>query len=320
MTANSDDPQTLQAAIKFWSDPVACDDYLRSIRWPTGVVRCLHCDSNKVTWMEGRRKYQCNACRKQFSMTVGTIYESSKVKLEQWFLATWLLAGCRNGVSSYEIARHCGVTQKTAWFMEQRIRTAMELGDGDKFDGPAEADASYIGGKAANMHKARRERVIRGRGATGKAIVHGVMQRGEPSQVRADVVGADDSATLVPAVRRQVRYGGTVYTDAAASYGELAFTHWHQAIDHTQSYVRGAVHTNGLENFWSCLKRALAGTYIAVAPFHLFRYTAEQVFRFNHRLESDFDRFAAVVASGIGRRLTYRVLTAKNDAGFMGIK
>lgn len=126
--ADSGDPTTMQAAIKYWSDPVACDEYLRSIRWPTGTVRCLHCDSTKATWMSARRMYQCNGCRKQFSMTVGTIFESSKVRLEQWFLATWLLAGCRNGVSSYEIARHCGVTQKTAWFMEQRIRTASDAG------------------------------------------------------------------------------------------------------------------------------------------------------------------------------------------------
>lgn len=316
--ANSDDPQTLQAAIKYWSDPVACDDYLRSIRWPTGTVRCLHCDSTKVTWMQARRKYQCNGCRKQFSMTVGTIYESSKIKLEQWFLATWLLAGCRNGVSSYEIARHCGVTQKTAWFMEARIRKAMELG-GDKFDGPAEADTTYVGGRAANMHKARRERVIQGRGTVGKAIVHGILQRSEPSQVHAAVVGADDAAALVPSVRRQVRYGASVYTDEAAAYGPLALTHWHQAIDHSREYVRGAIHTNGVENFFSCLKRALGGTYIAVAPFHLFRYTAEQVYRFNHRLESDFARFENLVRQGIGKRLTYRVLTAKDDAGFMGI-
>lgn len=150
---DSDDPKTLQQAILYWSDPHRCDDYMRKIRWPTGVVRCLHCDSTKCNWMAARRKYQCNGCRKQFSLTVGTIYEDSKIKLSQWFLATWLLAGCRNGVSSYEIARHCGVTQKTAWFMDQRIRCAMQLaGIGDKFDGPAEADTTYVGGKdSANV-------------------------------------------------------------------------------------------------------------------------------------------------------------------------
>jgi hypothetical protein len=229
----------------------------------------------------------------------------------------WLVANCKNGVSSYEVARDIGVTQTTAWFMLHRIRAAMEVEGIDKFDGPSEADATYVGGKAKNMHKRRREMMIHGRGPVGKTIVHGILQRGEVSQVRTAVVNADDAAELVPLVRRHVRYGANVYTDAARSYGELCFAHWHKAIDHTKRYVEGEIHTNGLENFWSLLKRALGGTYVSVAPFHLFRYAAEQVYRFNHRVTSDWMRFEQTLRQIGGKRLTFRTLTGKDDAGFM---
>ena len=205
--------------------------------------------------------------------------------------------------------------------MTHRIRKEMEVGsiDQDKFDGPAEADATYIGGKAKNMHKGRRDAMIRGRGPVGKASVHGVLQRGEPSQVRAEVVKADDGAELVPLVRRNVKYGAHVYTDDAAAYGMLCLTHWHKACDHSARYAIGQVHTNGLENFWALLKRGIKGTYVSVAPFHLFRYTAEQVFRFNHRKVNDAGRFALALSQTVGKRLTYRNLTAQGDAGFMGL-
>lgn len=314
-----DTPETLLEVVRYFSDLDICHQYLRKIRWPRGPV-CPHCESKKVGIIS-RQRLRCKECRKDVRDKAGTIFEDSPLGLDKWFVAVWSVANCKNGISSHELARALGVTQKTAWFMTHRIRKAMEVGsiDQEKFDGPTEADATYIGGKAANMHKHIREKKIVGRGAVGKAIVHGILQRGEPSQVRADVVRADDAAELVPVVRRNVKYGAHVYTDDAAAYGSLALTHWHQAIDHSREYVRGAVHTNGMENFFACLKRALGGTYIAVAPFHLFRYTAEQVYRFNHRLESDFARFENLVRQGIGKRLTYRVLTAKDDAGFMGL-
>ena len=231
----------------------------------------------------------------------------------------WLVANCKNGVSSYEVARDIDVTQTTAWFMLHRVRAAMEVEGIDKFDGPSEADTTYVGGKAKNMHKGRRARVIKGRGSSGKTAIHGVLQRGPFSQVRTQIIDSDEAATVVPLVRRNVKYGGRVYTDSAASYGELCFTHLHKAIDHTRAYVEGEIHTNGLENFWSLLKRSINGTYVSVAPFHLFRYAAEQVYRFNHRVGNDWHRFEQTLRQIGGKRLTFRTLTGKDDAGFMGL-
>jgi transposase-like protein len=317
----TDTPKTLLEAVRYFSDLDTCHAYLRKIRWPRGV-QCPHCDGKRCDEVR-RRRLLCKDCRKEFSDKVGTIFEDSPLGLDKWFVACWSVANCKNGISSHELARALGVTQKTAWFMEHRIRKAMEVGGIDKFDGPAEADTSYVGGKAANMHKDRREKVIRGRGAAGKTAIHGILQRSDeksPSQVQANVIGSEDAQVLLPAVRRQVRYGAQVFTDAAHAYGELCFTHLHQAIDHSIAYARGAVHTNGLENFWSLLKRALGGTYVAVAPFHLQSYVAEQAFRFNGRKSGDGGRFEAALEGTIGKRLTYRVLTGQQDAGFMGLK
>jgi len=318
----TDEPKTLQQAIIYFADLDRCETYMRQIRWQGGVPVCPKCGAKgqRIGEIKTRGLLRCKDCRKQFSSRYGTVFEASKITLDKWFVAVWLIANCKNGVSSYELERAIGVDQKTAWFMLHRIRAAMEVtGINDKFDGPAEADATYVGGKAANMHRSRREKTIRGRGAVGKTIVHGVLQRGEPSQIRADVVSGDEANQLVPAVRRHVRGGASIYTDAAPAYNMLALTHWHKAIDHAKTYAAGEIHTNGLENFWSLLKRSLGGTYIAVAPFHLFRYTAEQVFRFNQRIGSDFDRFQKTLSQIGGKRLTYRTLTGKDDAGFMGL-
>lgn len=321
----TDTPSTLLEAVRYFSDLATCDAYMRRIRWPGGTIVCPSCGAKGVRIGEiaTRRMLRCKDCRKQFSHKVGTIFEDSPLGLDKWFVAVWAIANCKNGISSHELARAIGVTQKTAWFMLHRIRKAMEVGGIDKFDGPAEADATYVGGKAKNMHKARRHKAISGRGPVGKTIIHGVLQRGagdKPSQVRCELVASDDAERLVPTVRRNVRYGSQVFTDAARSYGELCFTHLHSAIDHTREYVRGAVHTNGLENFWSLLKRSLGGTYIAVAPYHLGRYAAEQAFRFNARKGTDASRFNAAMSGTVGRRLTYRKLTGQDDAGFMGLE
>jgi transposase-like protein len=318
---NIDTPKTLIDAVRYFAHRDVCEAYMRKIRWPNGTIVCPECGAKgqRIGEIATRHMLRCKDCRKQFSHKVGTIFEDSPLGLDKWFVAVWAIANCKNGISSHELARALGVTQKTAWFMLHRIRKAMEVGGLDKFDGPAEADATYVGGKAKNMHKKRREQAIVGRGAVGKAIIHGILQRGETSQVRADVIGSDDAAVMLPLVRRAVRYGARVFTDSARSYGELVLTHWHKAVDHSKAYAIGEIHTNGLENFWSLLKRALGGTYIAVAPFHLHRYTAEQVFRFNNRATNDGGRFELALGQTIGKRLTYRVLTGFEDAGFMGI-
>lgn len=318
----SDTPRSLIEAVRYFSDLAVCEAYMRKIKWPEGGPVCPNCGAKgkRIGEIKTRNMLRCKDCRKQIYSKVGTIFEDSPLGLDKWFVAVWAIANCKNGISSHELGRALGVTQKTAWFMLHRIRKAMEVGGLDKFDGPSEADTTYIGGKAANMHQSRRERVILGRGAVGKTAVHGILQRGDEKQtsyVRADVIGGEDANVLLPAVRRNVRYGVNVFTDAAHAYGELCFTHLHQTIDHSIAYARGVIHTNGLENFWSLLKRSLGGTYIAVAPFHLQRYVAEQAFRFNARKSGDGGRFEAAMAGTIGKRLTYRELAGVDDAGFM---
>jgi len=315
-------PENLLDAVRYFSDLGVCDAYMRRIKWPGGKITCPACGSERIGEIKTRHLLRCKDCRKQFSPKVGTIFEDSPLGLDKWFVAVWAIANCRNGISSHELGRALGVTQKTAWFMLHRIRRAMESDSFDKFDGPAEADTTYVGGKAENMHAKRRKKIIQGRGAVGKTPVHGVLQRGrddDPSQVRTSVLGSETQAELMRQVRSRVRHGAAVYTDAASAYGALCLTHAHKAVDHSVCYVDGEAHTNGLENFWSLFKRSLKGTYVAVAPFHLFRYVEEQAFRFNHRLQSDFGRFFQCLSQVVGKRLTYRVLGAVDDAGFMGI-
>lgn len=322
-----DCPKTLLEAARYFADLDVCNEYMKQIKWKGGAVTCPHCGAKgeRIGEITTRRMLRCKDCRKQFSHKVGTIFEDSPLGLDKWFVAVWSLANCKNGISSHELARAIGVTQKTAWFMVHRIRKALEIADpSEKWSGPAEADATYVGGKAANMHKAKREKKITGRGGVNKTIVHGVLQRatgeGEISQVRAAVVGSDDGARLLPEIRRNVRFGAEVFTDEARAYSELCFTNIHKAVDHSVAYAVGNVHTNGMENFWALLKRGLRGTYVAVAPYHLFRYVAEQVFRFNERATNDAGRFMVAMAMVTDKRLTYRVLTAQDDAGFMGLE
>jgi transposase-like protein len=318
-----DTPETLLAAVRYFADLDVCNQYMRRIKWPRGRITCPACGSDRIGEVTTRHLLRCRDCRKQFSHKVGTIFEDSPLGLDKWFVAVWCIANCRNGISSHELGRALGVTQKTAWFMLHRIREAMDCQSFDKFDGPAEADTSYVGGKADNMHKARREKAIQGRGAVGKTAVHGVLQRtteAGPSQVNVLVIGSEESPGLLRQIRGRVRHGATVYTDEARTYGELCLTHIHQSVDHSQSYVDGDAHTNGLENFWSLFKRCIKGTYVAIAPFHVGRYVTEEAFRFNNRVKSDFARFFQALSQVVGKRLTYRKLAGVDDAGFMGIQ
>lgn len=313
-------PKTLLEAVRYFSDIDTCEAYLRELRWPDGKPICESCGSERIGEVKTRRLLRCKDCRKMIYAKKGTIFEDSPLGLDKWFVAIWSIANCKNGISSHELARAIGVNQKSAWFMLHRIRAAMEAAEGGKFDGPTEADTTYVGGKAANMHKSKRERVIKGRGSVGKTPVHGVLQRtnlAEPSRVHAIVLGREDADAMLSHVHRNVRRGAEVYTDEARVYGDLVRTHAHEAIDHSREYVRGLVHTNGLENFWSLFKRTINGTYVAIAPFHLFRYVAEQTERFNNRRMTDAQRFRDVLSRVFGRRLTWRVLTGVDGAGFM---
>ena len=313
--------KTLQQAITYFADADNCQRYMIEVRWPDGKVQCPACGSEKVTYLAKQRRWKCYSKhpRPQFSAKVGTIFEDSSLGLDKWMLAMWLIANCKNGVSSCEIARHLGITQKSAWHMLQRIRLAMQVGSFEKLGGEVEVDETFIGGKARNMHKAVLAKRVNkfatprtGRNqTTGKVAVMGLLER--RGEVRAMVIPNTKRHSLHGEVSQHVQPGATVYSDALRSYNRLEEEYVHHVINHAVEYVRGHVHTNGIENFWSLLKRSLKGTYVSVEPFHLFRYLDEQSFRFNNRKLTDGERFSIVSRQVIGRRLTYSELTGKDS-------
>ena len=307
-----DAPKTLQQAIIFYADPDNCHDTMVKMRWPDGVVKCPRCGSEKVTYLANARLWKCKEKhpRQKFSLKVGTIFEDSPLGLDKWLPVVWLVANCKNGISSYESHRAIGVTQKTAWFMLHRVRLAMQSPFGGMLSGEIEADESFIGGKARNMHKGKRAQKIQGRGPEGKAIVAAVLSR--HGEVRATVVPSRKKGDLQKLIRDNVAEGSDLFTDDLKSYDGLGGDFAHQVINHAEAYVDGQVHTNGLENFWSLLKRSINGTYVSVEPFHLFRYVDEQAFRYNNRREmSDADRFKKVLGQVVDKRLMYKELTGK---------
>lgn len=300
-------PKTLLEAIRCFSDLDIATEFVAKLRWPDGPV-CPRCGvvDEKHYYLKTRRVWKCRDCKKQFSVKVGTIFEDSPLGLDKWLPAVWLIANCKNGISSYELAKDLGVQQKSAWFMLHRIRLAMQTGTFEKLSGQVEADETYIGGKARNMHKSKREQKISGRGASGKIAVMGLLER--HGEIRTKIVPDTKSRTLQVEVRDNVESGSEVHTDALRSYRGLDPEYIHNVVDHAEQYIDGHVHTNGLENFWSLLKRGIKGTYVSVEPYHLFRYLDEQAFRFNEREGKDAERFAKMVGSVAGRRLTYSEL------------
>ena len=314
------EPKTLLQAVAYFRDENNCIHYLAAKRWPDGIVKCPRCGSDRVGYLENQKRWQCSSrhALRQFSIKVGTIMEDSPIGLDKWLPVFWLIANCRNGISSWEIHRDLGVTQKTAWFMLHRVRLAMQdARKGGKLSGEVEIDESYIGGKARNMHKAKRVKKLEGKGggSVGKIGVQGLLERG--GNIRVHVINDSSMGTLVPNVKENVEEGSHVYTDELKSYFQLQGDYAHDVINHTEKYVDGQIHLNGLENFWSLLKRGLGGTYVSVEPFHLFRYVDEQVFRYNHRKHADgsniseAERFSALCDQIVGRRLTYKQLTGK---------
>jgi len=312
-------PKTLQEAIVYFSDPQRAFDYAVELRWPDGKVACPRCGSEKHSFIKTRRIWFCYPCKKQFTVKVKTIFEDSPLGLDKWMTAVWMLTNCKNGISSHELARSLGITQKSAWFMLQRIRKVLKgnkFGKGKIGGGPGskvEADETFVGGKLKNMHKDRRVLINQlGEKFKGKAVVQGMLDR-ELRTVRAAVVPNIKRETLQNEILSNVKYGTTVYTDDAVGYEHLHSRFVHDVVNHAETYVRGRVHTNGMENFWSLLKRTLRGTYVAVEPFHLDRYVDEQIFRFNHRRNmKDADRFTLAMSQVAGKRLTYAELTGKD--------
>lgn len=301
-------PKSLLEAIRYFTDVDIATDFVAKLRWPNGPT-CPRCGGTEYSYLSTRRVWKCKSCKKQYSVKVGTIFEDSALGLDKWLPAIWLIANSKNGISSHELGRALGVTQKSTWFMLHRIRLAMQTGSFDKFSGEVEVDETYIGGKARNMNRKTRDRSKVGNAKVGKTAVLGMIERG--GQVRAEVIPNTKKATLHGRVKSAVTPGAAIYTDNLYSYIGLDNDYDHRVVDHIVRYVDGQVHTNHMENFWSLLKRGLHGTYISVEPFHLFRYLDERVFTFNLRDKTDYGRFESVLRACAGRRLTYAELTGQ---------
>ena len=302
-------PESLQEAIVYFSSPDNCREYLVAHRWPDGVI-CPRCGSKAVLFQAKYNRWQCGSkhALRQFTAKTGTIFEDSPLGLDKWLTAMWQVVNCKNGISSYEVHRAIKVTQKTAWFMDHRIRLALTMGTINKLSGQIEADETFIGGKARNMHKWVRDEKITGTGGKDKTAVLGIMERG--GKVVTKVIDNTKKKTLQKEVREHALAGSALFTDSLKSYEGLD-EFQHEVVDHALAYVDGEIHTNGLENFWSLLKRGLKGTYVSVEPYHLFRYLDEQGYRFNNRWMTDGQRFSMAVRQIVGKRLTWDQLTGK---------
>jgi transposase-like protein len=295
-------PTSLLEAIRYFSDEDVCVEYVAKLRWPDGPV-CPRCESTEYSYLTTRRLWKCKACKKQYSVKVGTVFEDSPIPLDKWLCSIWLIANSKNGVSSYELHRAIGITQKSAWFVLQRLRLAMQTGTFEKMDGPVEVDETYVGGKAKYMHAWDRKR--RG-GVANKVMVIGTLERG--GRVQAQVLPTASVDAFTKHIEDTTETGAKVYTDGHPSYRYL-HSFDHETVDHRSAqYVDGDAHTNGIENFWSLVKRSLHGTYISVGPEHVQRYLDERMFTFNERDRSDLSRFALAVSMITGKRLTYAEL------------
>jgi transposase-like protein len=314
-----DTPKTLQQAVRYFGDEQVCIDTIAQMRWPKGPI-CPACDGAEHYYLKTQKRWKCKKCSKQFSVKVGTIFEDSPISLDKWLVALWMMVNCKNGISSYEVGRALGLTQKSAWFVLHRLRLALQTASLVKIGGEGktvEVDETYIGGLSRNMHKAVRARKIKGTGGRDKTLVVGFLERG--GKVRTSVPGNRRKKTMHKEVRENVGVGSILFTDALPSYNDLEEDYAHKVIDHAVAYVDGAVHTNGMENYWSLLKRGIKGTYVSVEPFHLFRYLDEQAFRFNNRATkenpmNDGDRFDLALSQIAGKRLTFAEVTGKVGA------
>jgi len=319
-----DTPNTLQEAMVYFSDPDRAFEYAKRFRWPDGNVVCPRCGKAKHSFIKTRKVWFCYICQKQFSLKLGTVFEDSALGLDKWMIGFWMLVNCKNGVSSVELHKTLGITQKAAWFMLQRLRLVLQEKSFVKLGGPGsevEVDETFIGGKARNMHKSKRARLTKDagmQGGHGKAVVVGMLERG--GKVRAQVIPDRRKPHLEPALRAHVDAGSVLMTDEFDVYKWIDSDYVHKIVNHLEHYVDGTVHTNGIENFWSLLKRQLHGTYISVEPFHLFRYVDEQAYRFNTRKDEngnkipDAVRFNEALSRIGGHRLTYSQLTGKDQS------
>jgi transposase-like protein len=311
------EPTTLQEAVLYFADPTNCREYLVARRWPNGVT-CPRCGDSRVVFQPKYNRWQCAVHHdlRQFTAKTGTVMEDSPIGLDKWLMTMWLIASCKNGISSYEIHRAIKVTQKTAWFMLHRCRLGMRDEQiGGKLSGDVEADETFIGGKVTNMYR-RSKRGIQAKndGNWGKTVVLGLLERN--GRVRAAVAPTRSHYDVHSHVMANLEPGSTLFTDEYNAYQSLPpDTFTHEIINKLEGYVKGRIHVNGMENFWSLMKRTLKGTYISVDPVHLQAYVDEQVYRFNNRKPmNDAQRFSYLVRKIVGKRLTYAELTGKDQS------
>ncbi|MHB8636704.1 MAG: IS1595 family transposase [Fimbriimonadaceae bacterium] len=310
-------PTTLLQAIQYFANEETCIRTLSATRWPDGVIPCPACGHADHYYLAARRVWKCKSCKKQFSVKVGTVMEDSPISLTKWLPAIWLITNAKNGISSYEVHRSLGVTQKTAWFMLHRIRLAMKQGSFEKMGGKGgpevETDETYVGGKAIFMHQSRKEAIgMNSNPSNHKSIVMGILER--QGEVRTFIVADTRAKTLVPIIKANVEPDSWLYSDANPSYVMLGDRYRHQTVDHAYEYVDGSVHTNCMENFWSLLKRSIKGTYTHTSHFHISAYVNEQAFRYNYRGGKDADRFRKILGQVSGKRVTYKELTRKQTS------
>jgi len=302
-------PTNLVEAIRYFSDPEQAFVFMRDIRWPDGRVTCPRCGHGETSFLTTRSIWKCKGCKRQFSLKVGTIFEDSPLGWDTWLPAMWLIANSKNSISSHELGRSLGVTQRTAWFLLHRIREAMRTGTFERMSGITEVDDTFIGGLAKNMHHKVRKVRIHGTGGIDKMVVQGARNR-DTGTVTTAVIANTATATIQENIYKWVETGSALFTDTHKSYNGLENHFAMKQVNHAKGeYVSGDVHTNGIENYWSLLKRSIKGTQIHVSASHLQRYSDERTFAYNHRETDDLGRMHAVLAGTSGRRLTWATLT-----------
>ena len=302
--------KNLAELTQYFPDDQSCREYLENQRW-NGKPICPHCQNDVVYKFADNKHYKCKSCRRKFTVLVGTVFEDTHIGLRKWFIAIYIFTSHKKGISSCQLAKDLGITQKSAWHLLHRIRFAFGISEPEQLENTVEVDETYVGGKAKNMHKSVRAKKISGRGASGKTAVLGLVERN--GRVYAKPVNKTDTETLQKVVREKVKTGASVMTDEWLSYNGLGVDYLHEKVSHGKGeYVRGNVHTNTIEGYWSLLKRGIYGIYHQVSAKHLHRYCTEFGFRYNSRQSGETMRFDNLLAECNGR-LMYQTLTAKND-------
>lgn len=298
---------TLLELLKYFSSNKVCIDYLELLRWADGA-KCPYenCGHDKIFKFSNGKLYKCAKCKKQFSIKVGTIFEDSKIPLQKWYAAIYLITSHKKGISSIQLGKDIGVTQKTAWYMNHRVRHSLGWDVEEKLSGICEADETFIGGKEGNKHKSKRTEGTQGRSVQTKTPIAGVVQRG--GKVIAKKVADTQGSTLRKFVNENVERGSQLHTDEWWGYKGLEKLFGHSVIKHNEKeYVNGNSHTNTMEGFWSLLKRGITGIYHSMSNKHLQKYVDEFVFRYNTRQLNEADRFNLML-SGLATHLPYKNL------------